>query len=140
MSKLLLIFFFFCFSVWAVEPVPPGVANSYRLIGVEKTLIGVAEGLMAAQGKMIDNITQFVSASASGKTLSSTYKISKSKSELNINKLKEGVFKQYLETVCGNPLLYFLVVEMGATYTLNYYDSSNLFIFQLNYTKKNCLT
>jgi hypothetical protein len=140
MIKLFAITFLLCINAYAVEKVPPDIANSYKLIGVEKTLIGVAENMMSSQGKMIDSITQFVSASASGKTLSSTFKIFKGKSELNINKLKEVMFKQSLSTICGNPLSYFLIVEMGATYTLNYYDASNFFLFQSNYTKSNCLS
>ena len=140
MVKFFLISFLLCINAYAVEKVPPDIANSYRLIGVEKTLIGVAESMMSSQGKMIDSITQFVSASASGKTLSSTFKISKNKSELNISKVKEIMFKQSLNTICGNPLSYFLIVEMGATYTLNYYDTNNYFLFQSNYTKSNCLS
>ena len=140
MIKLFAITFLLCINAYAVEKVPPDIANSYKLIGVEKTLIGVAESMMSSQGKMVDSITQFVSASASGKTLSSTFKVFKSKSELNISKVKEVIFKQSLTTICGNPLSNFLIVEMGATYTLNYYDTSNFFLFQLNYTKNYCLS
>lgn len=133
-----LLFLFAITTTNAVEKVPQNVANSYRLIGVERTLIGVAESLMSSQGKMVDNITQFVSASASGKTLSMTYKIFKDKKEINVEKLKEIIYKQSYETVCGSALSNFLIVEMNANYTINYYDKNNFFIFQLNYAKNNC--
>ena len=141
MKKFIIIFitnFFISTSVFCIEKIPQDVASSYRLIGVEKTLIGVAESLMSSQGKMIDGITQFVSASASNKTLSLTYKIFKNKNELNVDKIKNVIYQQSFSTVCFSPLSNFLIVEMNATYTINYYDKSNYFLFQLNYTKNNC--
>ena len=140
MLKFFIIPLFFCCNAFAVERIPQGVENSYRLIGVEKTLIGVAEGMMSSQGRMLDSNTQFVSASASGKTLSSTNKILKDKSDLNITQIKEAMYKQLKSVVCSNPLAYFLIVDMGATYTFNYYDKSNFFVFQLIYSKQNCLS
>jgi len=138
MVKFFLISFLLCINAYAVEKVPPDIANSYRLIGVEKTLIGVAESMMSSQGKMLDSNTQFVSASASGKTLSVTNKIMKNKSDLDVNKIKETMFKQVQSNTCSNPLSYFLIVDLGATYTFNYYDKSNYFVFQLSYSKANC--
>ena len=138
MIKLFAITFFLCINAYAVEKVPPDIANSYKLIGVEKTLIGFAESLMSGQGKMVDSNTQFISASASGKTLSVTHKIMKDKSDLDVNKIKETMFKQVQTNICSNPLSHFLIVDMGATYTFNYYDKSNYFVFQLNYSKANC--
>ena len=139
MFKFFIITLFFCFNAFAVERIPPGVESSYRLIGIEKTLIGVAESRMSAQGKMIDSNTQFISASASGKTLSFTHKILKEKSDLSISTIKEAMYKQLQSAICVQPLSYFLIVDMGATYTFNYYDKSNFFVFQLNYSKKDCL-
>ena len=138
MFKIFIFTFLLYLNVHATEKVPTEIANSYRLIGVEKTLIGVAENMMSSQGKMIDSITQFISASSSGKTLLSTFKIFKNKNELDVGKVKEVMFRQSIATICGNPLSYFLIVEMGATYTLNYYDKNNFFIFQSTYTTKNC--
>jgi hypothetical protein len=140
MFKFFIITTLFCFNAFAVEKIPPNVESSYRLIGVEQTLIGVAENRMTAQGKMIDSNTQFISASASGKTLSFTHKILKDKSDLSISKIKEVMYKQLQAAICVQPLSYFLIVDMGATYTFNYYDKSNFFIFQLNYSKKDCLS
>jgi hypothetical protein len=140
MLKIFIILFFLCANAFAIEKVPTDVANSYKLIGIEKTLIGLAESMMSSQGKMIDAITQFVSSSASSKTLSITYKILKNKNELDIKKMKENIFKQSLPKICENPLSNFLIIEMGATYTFNYYDMSNYFLFQLNYSKNNCVS
>jgi len=140
MIKFFILTYLLSTNAYAVEKVPPDIANSYRLIGVEKTLIGAAESMMSSQGKMIDGTTQLVSASASGKTLSTTYKILIDKSDLDINKIKEAMQKQMNSVLCLNPLSYFLIVEMGATYTVNYYDKRNYFAFQLNYSKADCLS
>ena len=87
MKKIIscLLSIFLCNYVYAIEKIPQDVANSYKLIGVEKTLIGVAEGMMSTQGKMVDEVTQFISASASGKTISLTYKIFDNKKVCPIN-------------------------------------------------------
>ena len=129
---------FFTNNASAIEKIPQDIANSYRLIGVEKTLIGVAESMMASQGKMIDNITQFVSSSASDKILLFTYKIFKNKNELDIPKVKSKIYNQSISAICSNPLYNFILVEMGAIFTINYYDLNNLFLFQIKFQKNDC--
>ena len=43
MFKIFVFTFLLCLNVHAIEKVPTEIANSYRLISVEKTLIGVAK-------------------------------------------------------------------------------------------------
>jgi len=135
---LIILLSIFNINIFAVEKVPHDIANSYRLIGVEKTLIGVAENMMASQGKMIDSITQFISSSASDRVLLFTYKIFKNKNELDIPKVKSKIYNQSISAICSNPLYNFIIVEMGAIFTINYYDLNNLFLFQIKFLKNDC--
>lgn len=135
---LYLYVFIFTNNAFAVEKIPQDIANSYRLIGVEKTLIGVAENMMASQGKMIDSITQFVSSSASERVLLFTYKIFKNKNEIDIPKVKSKIYNQSISAICSNPLYNFILVEMGAIFTIYYYDLNNLFLFQIKFQKNDC--
>ena len=127
-----------CNIGYALEKIPQDVANSYKLIGVEKTLIGVAEGMMSTQGKMVDDITQFISASASGKTISLTYKIYQRKNEINIDQVQLKILKKSIPLICKSPLSNFLIYDMDAKFTVNYYDMNNMFLFRFNFSSTNC--
>jgi len=133
-----ILFVAFCNISYAVEKIPQDVANSYKLIGVEKTLIGVAEGMMSTQGKMVDEVTQFISASASGKTISLTYKIFENKKDMNLDQVKLKIIKKSVPLICKSPLSSFLIFDMGADFTVNYYDKNNLFLFRLGFSNTNC--
>jgi hypothetical protein len=120
------------------ERPPSEIVNSFRAIGIEKTLSGIVEEIKKRNGAMLDSKTKQLSVSSSGKNLNSKIQLIIRKRDVDIFEIRSIVEKNTIPMICTTPINVMTITDMGAIYTSHYYDMGNEFLFSISIDRDTC--
>ena len=115
------------------------VESAVKRFGIEVHLILMAEDGNKNAPHMIDKETQYASAVASGKRLTTQWVfIKRQKAELDVGALKQFMTEQGLTRLCTNPVTRMLINRYDATLSHTYVDKAGAFLFSFNGNRMAC--
>lgn len=115
------------------------VESAVKSRGIEAHLKTIADEGNRSAPYMIDKETQYASAIASGKRLTTQWVfIKRQKVEIDVEVLKQGMTEQGLTRLCTNPVTRMLIDRYDATFSHTYSDKTGAFLFSFNGNKVSC--
>ena len=129
---------FIAFAAYAQEDVAT-VEAAVKALGIETHLKMMAEEGNKSAPYMIDRETQYASAGAGGKRLTTQWIfIKRTRSEINVALLKQSMTEQGLARLCTNPVSRMLINRYDATLSHTYTDKDGIFLFSFNGNRAAC--
>lgn len=115
------------------------VESAVKSLGIEGHLRNMADQGNKSAPYMIDKETQYASAVASGKRLTTQWVfIKRQKVEIDVGALKQGMTEQGLTRLCTNPVTRMLIDRYDATLNHTYSDKTGAFLFSFNGNRAAC--
>ena len=115
------------------------VESAVRSQGIELHLRTMADEGNKRAPYMIDKETQYASAVASGKRLTTQWVfIKRQRVEIDVSVLKQGMTEQGLTRLCTNPVTRMLIDRYDATLSHTYSDKDGVFLFSFNGNRIAC--
>lgn len=107
--------------------------------GIEAHLKAMADEGNKTAPYMIDKETQYASAVAIGKRLTTQWVfIKRQKAEIDVGALKQGMTEQGLTRLCTNPVSRMLINRYDATFSHTYSDKTGTFLFSFSGNTSAC--
>jgi hypothetical protein len=122
----------------SLERPPPGVVSTFKALGIEKTLEIMVRELEKNNGKSLDQATTQLSVSANGRNLNTTMQAQLDKGRVDAKSLRAELVKKVEAMACTAPINVMLITDMGAIYTIHYYDINYIYLFSITIDKKSC--
>lgn len=117
------------------------VEAAVKIVGIEGHLRSMADLSNQRAPYMVDKETQFASAFASGKRLSTQWVfIKRQKVEIDVDVLKKVMTQQGLARLCTNPVTSMLMNRYDATLSHTYSDKDGAYLFSFNGNRTACKT
>ncbi len=115
------------------------VESAVKSLGIDVHLKAMADQGNKNAPYMIDKETQYASAVASGKRLSTQWVfIKRQKVEIDVGVLRQGMTEQGLTRICTNPVTRMLIDRYDATLSHMYSDKDGVSLFSFNGNKTAC--
>lgn len=115
------------------------VELAVKSLGIEAQLKAMADEGNKTAPYMVDKETQYASAIAGGKRLTTQWVfIKRRKDEIDIGVLKQGMTEQGLARLCTNPVTRMLINKYDATLSHTYVDKAGVFLFSFNANRTTC--
>ena len=115
------------------------VESAVKSLGIDVHLKAMADQGNKNAPYMIDKETQYASAVASGKRLSTQWVfIKRQKVEIDVGVLRHGMTEQGLTRLCTNPVTRMLIDRYDATLSHMYSDKDGVYLFSFNGNKTAC--
>ena len=115
------------------------VEAAVKALGIEAHLKMMAEEGNKNAPYLIDKETQYSSAGAGEKRLTTQWVfLKRKKSEINVNILKQSMAEQGLARLCTNPVSRMLINRYDATLSHTYSDKDGVFLFSFNGNRAEC--
>lgn len=86
---------------------------------------------------MVNEDVQATAVVASGKLIMYKYNVTKSREQINISHLRSEYYENSYQAMCSNPGISNLL-KHGAEIMYSFYDSNNLFLFDVTISKEGC--
>ena len=127
------------FSLALAQEDADTVESAVRPLGIEAHLRNMADEANKNAPYMIDKETQYASALAIGKRLTTQWVFTKrQKSEIDVDVLKQGMTEEGLTRLCTNPVTRMLITRYDATLNHSYTDKTGQFLFSFSANKLAC--
>lgn len=137
--RIVCLFSFLFFNLAFAESDVTTVEKAVNAIGIELHLRMMADEGNKVAPYMIDKETQYATAIAIGKRLTTQWVfIKRSKVDFNVTALKESMTEQGLARLCTNPVTQMLIDRYGATFSHTYSDKDGIFLFAFNGDRSAC--